>query len=134
MTHRRGRPFGKRCARGYSARTPTCASRMENMRFAYGRALEMQALLGELEDPTGESLEGYTALLGEVVRLRGIAGFAKDVANYYHPKFANVTHKRYAENPLLGPVTDTDRLKAMIEFLLSNPEVLKRPQISKMLQ
>jgi hypothetical protein len=47
-----------------------------------------------------------------------------------------VTHKGNAENPLLGPgpVTDTDRLKAMIEFLLANPEVLKHPQISKMLQ
>jgi hypothetical protein len=45
-----------------------------------------------------------------------------------------VAHKGDAENPLLGPVTDTDRLKAMIEFLLANPEVLKHPQISKMLQ
>jgi hypothetical protein len=75
------------------------------------------------------------ALLGEVVRLRGIAqDCAKDVANYYHPKLASVTHKGNAENPLLGPVTDVDRLKAMIEFLLANPEVLKHPQISKMLQ
>jgi hypothetical protein len=74
-------------------------------------------------------------LLGEVVRLRGIAqDCAKDVANYYHPKLASVTHKGDAENALLGPVTDTDRLKAMIEFLLANPEVLKHPQISKMLQ
>jgi hypothetical protein len=33
---------------------------------------------------------------------------AKDVANYYHPKLANVAHKGDAENPLLGPVTDTE--------------------------
>jgi hypothetical protein len=112
-----------------------CEVMLANMRFAYGRALELQALLCELEDPTRESVEWYTALLGEVVRLRGIAqDCAKDVANYYHPKLANVTHKGDAENPILGPVTDSDRLKAMIEFLLSNPEVLKHPQISKMLQ
>jgi hypothetical protein len=60
---------------------------------------------------------------------------AKDVANYYHPKLANVAHKGDAENPLLGPVTDTEiGSKAMIEFLLENPEVLKHPQISNMLQ
>jgi hypothetical protein len=108
---------------------------LANMRFAYGRALELQALLSEIEAPTREGIEGYTALLGEVVRLRGIAqDCAKDVANYYHPKLASVAHKGDAENPLLGPVTDTDRLKAMVEFLLANPEVLKHPQISKMLQ
>jgi hypothetical protein len=107
-----------------------CEVMLANMRFAYGRALELQAILAK----TVEN-EVDLALLDEVVRLRGIAqDCAKDVANYYHPKLANVTHKGNAENPLLGPVTDSDRLKAMIEFLLANPEVLKHPQISKMLQ
>jgi hypothetical protein len=112
-----------------------CEVMLANMRFAYGRALELQALLAEIDTTTAESTEGYTALLNEVVRLRQVAqDWAKDVANYYHPKLASVAHKGDAENPLLGPVTDTDRLKAMIEFLLANPEVLKHPQISKMLQ
>ena len=63
------------------------------------------------------------ALLGEVVRLRGIAqGWAKDVANYYHPKHASVTHKGEAENSLLGPTSDTHRLTAMIEFLVTSPK------------
>jgi hypothetical protein len=107
-----------------------CEVMLANMRFAYGRALELQAMLAK----TVEN-EVDLALLDEVVRLRGIAqDWAKDVANYYHPKLASVTHKGNAENPLLGPVTDTDRLKGMVEFLLANPEVLKHPQISKMLQ
>jgi hypothetical protein len=107
-----------------------CEVMLANMRFAYGRALELQAML-----PTTVENEEDIALLGEVVRLRGIAqDWAKDVANYYHPKLASVTHNGNAENPILGPITDSDRLKAMIEFLLANPEVLKHPQISKMLQ
>jgi hypothetical protein len=100
------------------------------MLSACGRALELQAMLAR----TVEN-EMDLALLGEVLRFRGIAQvWAKDVANYYHPKLASVTHKDNAENPILGPITDSDRLKAMIEFLLANPEVLKHPQISKMLQ
>ena len=80
-----------------------CEVMLANMRFAYGRALELQAFLGEIEAPTREGVEGYTALLGEVVRLRGIAqDCAKDVANYYHPKLASVTHKGNAETRCSG--------------------------------
>jgi len=69
------------------------------------------------------------ALLGEVVRLRGIAqGWAKDVANYYHPKHASVTHKDEAENSLLRPTSDTHRLTAMIEFLVQKWPSTRRSQ------
>lgn len=107
-----------------------CDVMLANMRFAYGQALALQAMLAKtLEN------EVDLALLGEVVRLRGIAqNWAKDVANYYHPKLANVTHKGDAENGLLGPTNDTHRLTAMIEFLVANPEVAKHPKIAKLLQ
>jgi hypothetical protein len=45
-----------------------CEVMLANMRFAYGRALELQALLAEIDTTTAESTEGYTALLNEVVR------------------------------------------------------------------
>src|SRR2546423_15547470 len=38
-----------------------CEVMLANMRFAYGRALELQALLGEIDTPTAKSTEGYTA-------------------------------------------------------------------------
>ena len=67
--------------------------------------------------------------------MRGIAqDWAKDVANYYHPKLASVTHKGDAENPLLGPTNDTHQLTAMIECLVANPEVAKHPKIAKLFQ
>ena len=104
-----------------------CEVMLANMRFAYGRALELQAMLAK----TVEN-EVDLALLGEVVRFRGIAqDWAKDVANYYHPKLASVTHKGDAENPLLGPTNDTHQLTAMIECLVANPEVAKHPKIAK---
>jgi hypothetical protein len=107
-----------------------CEVMLANMRFAYGRALELQAMLAK----TVEN-EVDLALLGEVVRFRGIAqDWAKDVANYYHPKLASVTHKGDAENPLLGPTNDTHQLTAMIECLVANPEVAKHPKIAKLLQ
>jgi hypothetical protein len=94
-----------------------CEVMLANMRFAYARALELQGLWEGLD----RTDEASIAVLDELVRYRQLAhDFAKDAANYYHPKLASVTHKGNAENPLLGPVTDTDRLKAMIEFLLAN--------------
>jgi hypothetical protein len=50
---------------------------------------------------------------------------------------ASLTHKGDAENPMLGPVTDADRTKALVSFLQDNPEVLKilaaNPVVMKLL-
>jgi hypothetical protein len=72
------------------------------------------------------SAAGNIELLGELIRLRQIAQqCAKDAAPYYHPKLASVSRKGDAENPLLGPVTDADRIKAIVAFFQANPDVLK---------
>jgi Family of unknown function (DUF5681) len=50
----------------------------------------------------------------------------------------SLTHKGDAENPLLGPVTDADRIKALVSLLQENPEVLKilaaNPVVMKLLK
>ena len=99
-----------------------CDVMLDNMRFAYSRAVEMLAKIVE----GGPEAAGNIELLGELIRLRQIAQqCAKDAAPYYHPKLASVSHKGDAENPLLGPVTDADRIKAIVAFFQANPDVLK---------
>jgi hypothetical protein len=108
-----------------------CEVMLANMRFAYARALELQGVWEGLD----RTDEASIAVLDELVRYRQLAhDFAKDAANYYHPKLASVTHKGNAENALLGPTNDTHRLRAMIGFLTDNPAIAKHPDIIKLLQ
>ena len=79
--------------------------------------------------------EGQAQLFGGVMRFRGIAqDWAKECANYFHPKMASVTLEGDADNPILGPTTDAQRWKAMKEFLIEFPGIAKDPEIKKLLQ
>jgi hypothetical protein len=99
-----------------------CDVMLDNMRFAYNRAVEMLAKIVE----GGPEAAGNIELLVELIRLRQIAQkCAKDAAPYYHAKLAAITHKGDPDNPLLGPVTDVDRINAIVAFFKANPDVLK---------
>jgi hypothetical protein len=81
-----------------------CEVVLTNMRFAYGRALELQAMLAKTVEK-----EVDLALLSEVLA----QDWAKDVANYYHPKLASVCRVNSVElkNRLCDVETDCrDRL------------------------
>jgi hypothetical protein len=73
---RRGVPNKKTALRKQEAAAPIthpCGVMLANMRFAYSRAPDLQAIADQVADEPALAAENQVALFGEVVRFRQIA-------------------------------------------------------------
>ena len=94
---------------------------LDNMRFAYRRALELEKQLNGLPP---EELDSRLQLMGQIARQRQIAqDCAVDAANYVHPKLASIQNGNDPDNPL-NAVTDADRAAVILAYIAENPKLL----------